>query len=401
MTHTKKNILLPILAILLTCLYVIGCVLVHMNQLGYFPHKFLPTDFPTHIYLSLEGWVPYSGLFLVFRIIFIIFGDFGGYASIAFFTLLDLSSVILCWLILTHDSEIKLNKSLLLIASTLINVISGFSIPLFGNRYITGNMWGNITYSGMKPFAICTLFFFFLIRKNNYSEKFWKLFIFFTIALTISTGIKPSFTISFMPVIAFLVIMDCNKKRVKFYKVCVLASAFIPSLYLMYKQYRILFQQTGAGKTAINVGYTFKLMSNVYPLMLILSFIFPLIFCALNYKTTKAFPMKTTLFLWGISFIVALLFIENGARINHGNYLWGLFFSTFYWFYESERQLLISISQCKENKTKYDYKIIIPLVIFIICVGFGIYSFTADIFGGIDMDFDIIERVQIFSYLWK
>ncbi len=117
--------------------------------------------------------------------------------------------------------------------------------------------------------------------------------------------------------------------------------------------------------------------------MILLSIAFPVVVALMNHKKQKQVMELATLLLWGVSFLIELLFIEDGARMKHGNYLWGLFFATFVWYIVSIKQYVENIIDQKHNRaeSRSRIRIVIESILFgsgIIC---GIYTFGMMVFG--------------------
>lgn len=132
------------------------------------------------------------------------------------------------------------------------------------------------------------------------------------------------------------VIYDFLKKKISFVKSLLIATTFIPSFYIMYKQYRILFQSAGTGETVLAPGYFFNQVSDHVIVMILLSVLFPSIISIYNvHKLRHDIFSRNVVYFWLINFGIVFLFAESGYRQNHGNFLWDLYFSTFLWFVDA------------------------------------------------------------------
>ncbi len=363
------------IAWLFIVLYSFICLYIHMAQLSLIPDNVIPSDLSTHIVISNGGWIIYSGIFLVINLLYKYLGELAGaYAVAVIFSLMDLLGVLVTAYFLKYVDKQNVSDCLLLLEALALNVVLNCALPGVASVYISGNMWGNITYTAMKPFAMIVFFIFIELRKKQYNKSFIKYLIAFLVMLTISTGLKPNFTVSLMPLVGISVIYDFCKKRISIIKALSLAGAFLPSFYIMYKQYRILFQGQGAGSTAFMPGYTFSIMSDYVVLMILLSILFPLIVTLYNAsKMYKDIFSRSVLYLWIINLCIAFLFGENGYRQNHGNFLWGLFFATFLWFVDASRWYSKNISEYKATKDKKKLVIVIIMsASFILHMGSGI-----------------------------
>lgn len=346
--------------------YFVVCLYIHMEQILLIPGKFVPSDLPAHIVISNEGWTIYSGIFLVIHIIYLCFSEgVAPYVVVSLFSLLDLLGVLVTAYFFKYIDKQDTSDFVVLVEAIALNIVLNCAMPGVASMYLNGNMWGNITYTAMKPFAFFTFFLFTEMRMKEYCKSFSRNYIMFVIFLTITTGLKPNFTISIMPLIGISVIYDFCKKRIPFKKALLLAMAFLPSFYIMYKQYRILFQGQGAGGTVFMPGYVLGLMSDYVVIMILLSVLFPLVVTIYNIKTIhKDIFSKSVLYLWLINFGIIFLFGENGYRQNHGNFLWGSYFATFLWFVDAYRWYWKNVLECKKDKSKK--KIIMAIFLTII-----------------------------------
>lgn len=342
-------------------LYFAICLYIHMEQLQLIPGKFVNSDLPAHISISNEGWTIYTGIFLIIRILYqCLSANIAPYAVAILFSCLDLLGVLTTAYFFKYIERQQIPGFLLLYEALALNIVINCTLPKVSSLYIRGNMWGNISYAAMKPFALITFFVFIEIRKNQYMGNFKRSLLCFLIFLTIVTGLKPNFTVGLMPLVGCSVIYDFLKKKVSFKKSLLLATAFIPSLYIMYKQYRILFQSDGSGGTVLAPGYAFAQVSDYVMVMLLLSVLFPLIISINNVsKIRNDIFSRSVIYFWLVNLGIAFLFAESGYRQNHGNFLWGLYFATFLWFIDACRWYYKNIVDCIDCKLDKNRKIVL------------------------------------------
>lgn len=364
-----------IFAWLVVVLYFVVCLYIHMVQASLIPGKFLDSDLLAHIIIANEGWTIYSGIFYVIHLIYVYLSEgIAPYAVVILFALLDLAGVLVVAYFFKYVEKQNASDFVVLVEALALNIVINCSLPKVADIYLVGNLWGNITYTAMKPVAVIAFVVFVEMRKKQYTIAFVKSLLLFLFFITVSTGIKPNFTISLMPLMGITVFFDFCKKRISFGKALILAMTFLPSFYIMYKQYRILFQSQGAGGTAFMPGYVLGLMSDYVPIMILLSIIFPLFVMIYNRKFIfKDIFSRSVIYLWLINFVIVLLFGENGYRQNHGNFLWGSYFATFLLFVDSYRWFWKNVMECKVTKKKSQIVLtIIMTIIFILHLSSGI-----------------------------
>ena len=244
-------------------LYGISSAFLYYKQTQWTGGAVYESDLPAHIKMIIvDGWY-YSLTALVYKALYM-FGN----GSMAIAVFLAICTVAAVWL--THKlmlilygqyvcaksrKEMRADgdkwKCFLLLGAFFVNIVMPCYIRgLSDGRYIgmeSANIWHNSTYIVMKPLAlICIILYVDLM--NSYQERLsvrkWFLF---SIALVICTGVKPSFLVTFAPMMAIFLLLDLIR-GIPFKKVFLFGLTVIPSLLVILFQNAVLFGgDTGNG----------------------------------------------------------------------------------------------------------------------------------------------------------
>lgn len=200
------------------------------------------SDLPQHISFGLHG----QGYSLLYIIIGVLAGAFGAGAVCAFESLL----VVLTWYFAARliekisgfYSTVSLYVSLGLIFLTTINLPGIYSF-YYVNSIIT-QPWHNITYIGMRLFAVLTIFFFIDLYRSCPGQILLKDYAPVSLFLFLSACMKPNFLVSFSLALLIVLIADFTKDRRRVHnirKYVIIGSTVFPSLAVLYLQSRLLY----------------------------------------------------------------------------------------------------------------------------------------------------------------
>lgn len=288
------------------------------------------SDLPYHIKMAVfDGWY-YSVTGIIYKICYIL-------PKSEFLVAIILGIVAGLTVFITYWMLKKLwNKSpkyLPMLAALALNLMMAAHLDFAHTQwyigYESGNLWHNSTYLLMRLIALITLIWYMRCKKQ-YKEKL-TLFegILYAFLLTLTTAVKPSFILVFLPTMAILLLVDLIN-GVDFKKIFLFSLTVIPSLLLMLLQKTILFSDSIETGIAIDPWYTLSLHARHPKVTLLLSIAFPLL--VLFFSIRKLFKNSFYLgawIMWGIGFLQILFITETGARSNDGNFIWGYAFAIF------------------------------------------------------------------------
>ena len=349
-------------------LYGISSAFLYYKQTQWTGGAVYESDLPAHIKMIIvDGWY-YSLTALVYKALYM-FGN----GSMAIAVFLAICTVAAVWL--THKLMLILYgqyvcakskkemcadgdkwKCFLLLGAFFVNIAMPCYIRgLSDGRYIgmeSANIWHNSTYIVMKPLAlICIILYVDLM--NSYQERLsvrkWFLF---SIALVICTGVKPSFLVTFAPMMAIFLLLDLIR-GIPFKKVFLFGLTVIPSLLVILFQNAVLFGGDTGNGWEIKPGYALSMHSGHPILAAGLSILFPLMVFVWNIKRIKR--ERWISFAWLMAFIgFAEIFLlsEIGTRASDGNFMWGYSFAILVIFIVSILMWLSNINMyCLSAKT--------------------------------------------------
>lgn len=200
------------------------------------------SDLPQHISFGLHG----QGYSLLYIIIGVLAGASGAGAVCAFESLL----VVLTWYFAARliekisgfYSTVSLYVSLGLIFLTTINLPGIYSF-YYANSIIT-QPWHNITYIGMRLFAVLTISFFTDLYRSYPAQIRLKDYLPVSLFLFLSACMKPNFLLSFSLALLIVLIADFAKdsrRAQNLRKYVIMGSTVFPSFAVLYLQSRSLY----------------------------------------------------------------------------------------------------------------------------------------------------------------
>ncbi len=212
----------------------------------------------------------------------------------------------------------------------LSSIAVPFVHPYFYHFGIVTQPWHNITYIGMRAFALITIFAIndALIRyKDSFSMINWLLIV---IPLTIATTIKASFTIAFSCALLVLLVYDAIQER--FSKNIIIScikmgTVVFPSIIVMYIQSTILYGDNSSGiLISIIQSRFFSTGLHIVVLRLLCNLTLPAIVFIYHFR--KGDIKKIEIFItvqFAIGLTEVILLQETGKRAGHGNFLWTMY----------------------------------------------------------------------------
>ena len=292
------------------------------------------SDLTAHIRYGIDG-IGYSILYKVIGFFVRHFGTSGVAA-------MESAMIVLTWYfgrrlidrIAGYRSVVSIYASLGLIFLAAIHVPGAGRDYFFYEEFVVTQPWHNITFIGMRLFAILTICYFIDLYKNYQSVTKWKNYLLVSLFLFISAYIKPNFFISFSFALLIVIIIDFLMDRERWKRLTkyfMLGSTVFPACAILYIQSLDLYPaglEGDAGTETSGVAITWfrgilgctlgHVLTNVG-----LSLAFPIIVFAFNKGGDKISTYICLLYL--VSFGVANMFQETGPRMYHGNFFWGMF----------------------------------------------------------------------------
>lgn len=296
------------------------------------------SDLPDHIAFAMTG-DSYSLMYLVMGLLLKL--PRGRVFSIAVFeALLVVGAGWITYLLLKKIvSENKRNVAFF-IAFTLLFLTSIYLPGVYERYYwntFAAQPWHNITYIGMRFFALWTMYSFFEVYENYLEGISFKQWGKVALPLLLGTAIKPNFLLSFAFALLIILIIDFvknyleNKKIFdkKFLNMVKMGTVVFPACFALLIQAVILYgpSESGAATSSVIITWGATLLQDgVFTLVFktLCSLAFPLLIYICN---RNVFDKKTnfTYLMFLVTFIQVHMLDEAGARAGHGNFTWGIY----------------------------------------------------------------------------
>ena len=228
------------------------------------------------------------------------------------------------WIYIVHAvycSVMICKKRLLIFFFLMIVFIIGPAyIPMFSKYIITGvgspNILHNTTLFAVKPFALLALFFTVLSLERHKISYYMIGFV----SLLISIFAKPSFVITFLPALAFFILIKriYSKENIVYF---VLLS--LMSISVLGYQFTHTYGSGNDSRIVIDFLGVWSQYSPNILVSIVLAVMFPLIYSILNVNNIKENNyIQLTWLMTLISIGYAAVLAESGLRYNHGNFFW-------------------------------------------------------------------------------
>ena len=321
------------------------------------------SDLDDHIEMSIKG----NGYSILFRTIEWLYKVTDTVNSVA---VLESFMMIITWLataLLIRAIYGKLDFFASAIIALPTMFVTGIFFPgvhpFYYRRQLVAQPYHNITYTGMRMFAVLAMLVFHRLI-DKYLEKIeWYYWLLLTLSLALSTAIKPSFFYGFALTLFFFLLFAFfqNRCRLKpFLMMVILGSVVFLSMYVMFGQATILYADKPSGQSSgiefvwgerfIKYGY----FDTIWKILCSLAF--PLLVGIANIKKLK----KTEIFvyaMYGIQLALTILLAESGKRANDGNFYWGLYCGGFFLFLVAFGRYWTNVKESTEHGKYYKYYI--------------------------------------------
>lgn len=196
--------------------------------------------------------------------------------------------------------------------------------------------WHNITYIGMRFFAVWTMYAFFEVYENYLNRIRFKEWLSIAIPLFLATAIKPNFLLAFSFTLLAVLILDFVRNffdKEKFLNMIKMGTTVFPACGALLLQATILYGPTeeGAAESGLILTWGATLLEGgVLPLVMkiICGLSFPIMIYILGRKRLDK-QERFVYLMYLITFIQVHMLGESGARATHGNFTWGIYNSAY------------------------------------------------------------------------
>lgn len=317
------------------------------------------SDLREHIRFAVQD----RGYSALYRIMNVVYRIFNTENAIAFFESLI---VVATWLGAGYlVTVLYKNKSYFegLLIALPTTFVTGIYIPYiyeyFYRRQLVGQPYHNITYYGMRLFAVFAMIVFCKMFENYLQNIKWTHWVLVTVLLALSTSVKPSFFYGFALTLLIFLIIDFIKTKCKlnpFLKMVIIGLIVIPSLAVMAFQATKLYATSadeGGTSIALTFGANFfKLGKKQALLKTFCSLAFPTLVAVMNIKKLTR-NEKFVYLMYLIQFSITFVCVEVGRRADHGNFYWGLYGGGFFLFLVSFSKYIEDLKNYKERNKVY------------------------------------------------
>lgn len=364
--------------------YTIAVLWLHYKQIcapggGDDPY---PSDLGLHLKYAKDGMIYSTALLLVYQ-----FYALGGLLGIAvLLTVFHLMAIaIFAWGL--HYATPQLSKSICVLVSLTSYLCQAVWVPKGGNWYggtITGVIYHNTTYIMMAPLALLAVFIFYRVwRSVNDRILNRRAWVAYTILLTLATSFKANFVFAFAPTLLLLLVANLIHTHGKNLKnEIVMGCSVLPSVALCLLQAKVLFADEDGGLHFIFAvdfdpdKMAWGLFNRAAILGLFRSFVFVfLVGIVFKNVVWKNFRYRFGLLLLCVAMSEALLLVESGDRLYHGNLWWGPFICFWVFMLES---VSVYLQECVkwfkgERKAHLSLRLLICTIAFLWHVISGVF----------------------------
>ena len=223
-----------------------------------------------------------------------------------------------------------------LLLSLAVYLAQAVWIPRGGYWYrgtITTTIYHNTTYIMMAPWALLAALAFYRAWQGMHSRLDARAWLAYTVLLAITTAFKANYVFAFAPALLLLLIADLVRTRGKnLVREILMGCSVLPSIAVCLIQANTLFTEEESGLRLI---WTVELDPSllwwgIWNEPAVLGLLRSLVFVAavgllLGRLAWQSFRYRFSLLLFCIAMAEALLLVEGGDRLYHGNLWWGPF----------------------------------------------------------------------------
>lgn len=296
------------------------------------------SDLPDHIAFAMTG-DSYSFMYLIMGLLLKLPRG-RVFAIAAFEALLVVGAGWITYLLLKKMvSEDK--KTVAFFAAFSLLFLTSMYLPGIYEKYywntFAAQPWHNITYVGMRFFALWTMYSFFEVYENYLEGIGLKQWIKIALPLLLGTAIKPNFLLSFAFALLAILIIDYVRYFLEskklfgniFWNIVKMGTVVFPACFALLVQAVILYgpSESGAATSSVILTWGATLFKDGVPTLIlktICSLAFPILIYVCNHKQfDKSTNFAYLMFL--VTFVQVHMLDEAGARAGHGNFTWGIY----------------------------------------------------------------------------
>lgn len=332
----QKNLVVSVGKVFITAAVFLASVFLFYRQ-GTAVEGLYMSDLQDHIAFALAG-DSYSLLYFVMGFVLRITG--GSVMAIAILeALLVVGTGWVTYLLFSKRvSEEK--KPVVFVVSFALLFFTSIYVPILYPHYYIQTFvtqpWHNITYIGMRFFAVLTMYAFFEVYESYLENVTVKQWIGVALPLLCATAIKPNFLLAFSFALLAVLILDFVKNffdKKKFLNMIKMGTTVFPACAALLVQAVILYgpTDTGAAESGLIITWgTTLLQDGFLPLVMriICGLSFPIMIYVLGHKQFDK-QERFVYLMYIITFIQVHMLGESGARATHGNFTWGIYNSAY------------------------------------------------------------------------
>lgn len=354
-----KKIGLPLITALAFAAYFVAMCWLHYQQLC--ATDGFASDLPQHLQEALQGEV-YTAAYLLIPPVYALAGKLGMAVLLAVFQVAALA--VFAWGMSVAAPQLSVPVRLLL--SLVVNLAQAAWIPRGGYWYlgtINGTIYHNTTYIMLAPFALLAMLCFYRAWEGMHTHLELRAWLVYTVLLTVSTAFKANFVFAFAPALLLLLIADLVSTRGKNLKREILMGcSVLPSIGLCLLQSVVLFSGDSQGLELVfsvdpsyfqNNVISWGLFNEASRRGLIRSLVFVgAVAVLMGRNAWEFFRYRFSFLTFCVAMAEALLIVERGERIGHGNLWWGPFICYWVFLLESFCAFLRGIHTWREGTGK-------------------------------------------------
>jgi len=231
-------------------------------------------------------------------------------------------------------------KPLVFVISFALLIFTSIYVPVLYPHYYLQTFvtqpWHNITYIGMRFFAVLTMYAFFEVYESyleNVSVRQW---IGVALPLLCATAIKPNFLLAFSFALLVVLILDFIRNffdKKKFLNMIKMGTTVFPACAALLVQAVILYGPTdvGAAESGLIITWGATLLQDgvlALVMRIVCGLSFPIMIYILGRKKFDT-QERFVYLMYLITFIQVHMLGESGARATHGNFTWGIYNSAY------------------------------------------------------------------------
>lgn len=349
MNHIKKILKERFWLFLIAGLFsVFTSLLFHRQALEYLGGY--PSDLPAHITQAVvQDHYNYSLIFIFMRWAWLL--SHKRVFSVAILEGLLIGLTMICTAIVI-EKLYHAGKWICIGISFFLLFLTSIYVPWLSPWYYRGSIiaqpWHNITYNAMRPAAVLTMLFFSRLFKTYREEKriSAKNWLLTCLLLIITTMCKPSFLMAFAPALLVFILIDFFGRRNSFKNEFLLGCVVLPAMIVLPFQAGVLF----GGENGFMVAPSIFFFGEGW-LVLFLKFVTALPLPVMVYIHNRhSLSGGAGIAAWGHFFALmeAMFFMEQGPRMTHGNFLWGIYIMGYILFLYACSMFFRNLREAKE-----------------------------------------------------